>query len=158
MVMPARKTFVQWLNKCQNGRTRKSTQAVAAEALREYDEGNNKEAEHLLTQVKFEWYHSEEKHSRKEGYLYHASRMKQAKNKLKPNGISHTVYPDQPCTDFDEWSAYITRQEVARDADTFKAYCDQVVEDFQREIQEELKDFHKKFDGLWDDFKNSITG
>jgi hypothetical protein len=158
MVMPARKTFVQWLNKCQNGRTRNSTQAVAVEALKEYDEGNNKEAEHLLTQVKFEWYDSEEKHSRNEGYHYHASRMKQAKNKLKPNGISHTVYPDQPCTDFDEWSAYITRQEVARDADTFKAYCDQVVEDFQREIQEELKDFHKKFDGLWDDFKNSITG
>ena len=77
---------------------------------------------------------------------------------LKPNGISHTVYPDQPCTDFDEWSAYITRQEVARDADTFKAYCDQVVKDFQREIQEELKDFHKKFDGLWDDFKNSLKG
>lgn len=77
---------------------------------------------------------------------------------LKPNGISHTVYPDQPCTDFDEWSASITRQEVARDADKFKAYCDQVVEDFQREIAQELRDFHKKFDGLWDDFKNSITG
>ena len=37
-------------------------------------------------------------------------------------------------------------------------YYFQVVEDFQREIQEELKDFHKKFDGLWHDFKNSITG
>jgi hypothetical protein len=134
MVMPARKTFVQWLNKCQNGRTRKSTQAVAIEALREYDEGNKKEAEHLLTQVKFEWYQSEEKHSRNEGYLYHASRMKQAKNKLKPNGISHTVYPDQPAEDFNEWTANFTRQEVARDAEEFK----------------------RKFDSLWSDFKKTI--
>ena len=55
---------------------------------------------------------------------------------LKPNKISHTVYPDQPCTDFHEWTAYITRQEVARDADEFK----------------------RKFDALWADFKNSITG
>lgn len=75
---------------------------------------------------------------------------------LKPNGISHTVYPDQPCTDFHEWTAYITRQEVARDADQFKVYCDKVVADFQREIQEELKDFHTKFDALWADFKDSF--
>ena len=55
---------------------------------------------------------------------------------LKPNGISHTVYPDQPAEDFNEWTANFTRQEVARDADEFKP----------------------KFDALWSDFKNSITG
>jgi hypothetical protein len=74
----------------------------------------------------------------------------------KPNGISHTVYPDQPCSDFHEWSAYITGKEIEREADQFKAYCDQVVADFQREIQEELKDFHTKFDSLWADFKDQL--
>ena len=52
----------------------------------------------------------------------------------KPNGISHTVYPDQPCSDFHEWTAYITGKEIEREADQLKAYCDQVVADFQREI------------------------
>jgi len=75
---------------------------------------------------------------------------------LKPNKISHTVYPDQPAQDFNEWTANFTRQEVARDADQFKVYCDKVVADFQREIQEELKDFHTKFDALWADFKDSF--
>ena len=55
---------------------------------------------------------------------------------LKPNGISHTVYPDEPCTDFNEWTANFTRQEVARDLDEFK----------------------RKFDSLWSDFKKQIAG
>lgn len=55
---------------------------------------------------------------------------------LKPNGISHTVYPDQPAEDFNEWTANFTRQEVARDADEFK----------------------RKFDALWSDFKKSFAG
>ncbi len=53
---------------------------------------------------------------------------------LKPNGISHTVYPDQPAKSFNEWTANFTRQEVARDADDFK----------------------RKFDALWDAFKQDI--
>ena len=53
---------------------------------------------------------------------------------LKPNGISHTVYPDHPAEDFNEWTANFTRQEVARDADEFK----------------------RKFDALWSDFKNQL--
>ena len=53
---------------------------------------------------------------------------------LKPNGISHTVYPDQPCTDFNEWTANFTRQEIVRDVDEFK----------------------RKFDALWDAFKRDI--
>ena len=55
---------------------------------------------------------------------------------LKPNGISHTVYPDHPAEDFNEWTANFTRQEVARDADEFK----------------------RKFDSLWSDFKKQIAG
>ena len=53
---------------------------------------------------------------------------------LKPNGISHTVYPDQAAESFNDWTANFTRQEVARDADDFK----------------------RKFDALWDAFKKSI--
>ena len=53
---------------------------------------------------------------------------------LKPNGISHTVYPDQPTDEFNEWTATFTLQEVARDADEFK----------------------RKFDSLWSDFKKTI--
>jgi len=55
---------------------------------------------------------------------------------LKPNGISHTVYPDEPCTDFNEWTANFTRQEVARDLDEFK----------------------RKFDALWSDLKKNTFG
>ena len=32
---------------------------------------------------------------------------------IKPNGISHTVYPDQPADDFNEWTANFTRQAVS---------------------------------------------
>jgi hypothetical protein len=53
---------------------------------------------------------------------------------LKPNGISHTVYPDQPADDFNEWTANFTRQEIVRDVDEFK----------------------RKFDALWDAFKRDI--
>jgi len=53
---------------------------------------------------------------------------------LKPNGVSHTVYPDQSAESFNDWTANFTRQEVARDADDFK----------------------RKFDSLWDAFKKSI--
>ena len=53
---------------------------------------------------------------------------------LKPNGGSHTVYPDEPAESFNEWTANFTRQEVARDADEFK----------------------RKFDALWDAFKQDI--
>lgn len=55
---------------------------------------------------------------------------------LKPNGISHTVYPDEPCTDYNEWTANFTRQEVARDLDDFK----------------------RKFDALWSDLKKNTFG
>jgi hypothetical protein len=53
---------------------------------------------------------------------------------LKPNGISHTVYPDQPADDFNEWTANFTRQEIVRDVDEFK----------------------RKFDALWEEFKQDV--
>ena len=57
-----------------------------------------------------------------------------------PENVSGKFYVDSQCIDCDlcreTAPANFTRQEVARDADEFK----------------------RKFDGLWADFKNSITG
>ena len=53
---------------------------------------------------------------------------------LKPNGISHTVYPEKPARNYNEWIAHITASSIKRDADTFK----------------------EKFDALWADFMNEI--
>lgn len=54
---------------------------------------------------------------------------------LKPNGISHTVYPDEPAQGFNDWMNKSRQQLMASDADEFK----------------------RKFDALWADFKKSIT-
>jgi hypothetical protein len=54
---------------------------------------------------------------------------------LKPNKIARTVYPDQPCTDFNEWSASITRAEIQHSADDFKAKFDALWDAFKRDIQ-----------------------
>lgn len=54
---------------------------------------------------------------------------------LKPNGIARTIYPEQACTDFNEWSAHITAQEIVRDADDFKRKFDSLWSDFKRNIQ-----------------------
>ena len=43
---------------------------------------------------------------------------------LKPNGISHTVYPENPAKDYNEWIEHITRKEVEYYADDFKAKFD----------------------------------
>lgn len=77
---------------------------------------------------------------------------------LKPNGISHTVYPDQPATDFNEWTANFTRQEVARDADKFKQNADNLWRDTYYRSPYEADKFKRKFDSLWSDFKKSIAG
>ena len=77
---------------------------------------------------------------------------------LKPNGISHTVYPDQPAEDFNEWTANFTRQEVARDADAHKKKFDDLWADTYSKNADEADEFKRKFDALWADFKNSITG
>jgi hypothetical protein len=53
-------------------------------------------------------------------------------SKLK---ISHTVYPDDPAKDFNDWAANFAKKEVARDADEFK----------------------REFDALWNKFRTSIT-
>ncbi len=54
---------------------------------------------------------------------------------LKPNGVSHTVYPDEPAGSFNEWTANFTRQEVARDADDFKRKFDALLDAFKKDIQ-----------------------
>jgi hypothetical protein len=54
---------------------------------------------------------------------------------LKPNGISHTVYPDKPAQGFNDWIDNRRSQIIARDVDEYK----------------------RKFDALWADFKKSIT-
>ncbi len=77
---------------------------------------------------------------------------------LKPNGISHTVYPDQPAEDFNEWTANFTRQEVARDADEFKQNADKLWADTYYRSPDEADEFKRKFDSLWSDFKKQIAG
>lgn len=83
--------------------------------------------------------------------------------RLKPNGISHTTYPDNPATDFNQWIAHITSQEVARDADEFQRKADE----FQRKAEilwadtffktgDEADEYKRKFDSLWNDFKKSV--
>jgi thiaminase len=54
---------------------------------------------------------------------------------LKPNGISHTVYPENPAKDYNEWIEHITRKEVEYYADDFKAKFDRLWADFKRDIQ-----------------------
>jgi hypothetical protein len=76
---------------------------------------------------------------------------------MKPNGISHTVYPDQPAEDFNEWTANFTRQEVARDADEFKKKADTLWAITYYRSADEADEFKRKFDALWSDFKRSIT-
>ncbi len=77
---------------------------------------------------------------------------------LKPNGISHTVYPDQPAEDFNEWTANFTRREVARDADDFKKKADDLWADTYYRSADDADEFKRKFDNLWADFKKSIAG
>jgi len=54
---------------------------------------------------------------------------------LKPNGISHTVYPENPAKDYNEWIEHITRKEVEYYADDFKDKFDRLWADFKRDIQ-----------------------
>jgi hypothetical protein len=66
--------------------------------------------------------------------------------RLKPNGISHTAYPDQPCTDFNEWSAHITAQEVLRETEKFK-----------QDLKEALDVFFKeRVEWMFEEFKKEI--
>ena len=75
---------------------------------------------------------------------------------LKPNGVSHTVYPDEPAASFNEWTANFTRKEVARDADDFKRNADNLWADTYFRSAHEADDFKRKFDALWAKFKQDI--
>ena len=58
---------------------------------------------------------------------------------LKPNGISHTVYPDNPAKDYNEWMEHITASSIKRDADTFKQKFDALWAEFMQEIENHAK-------------------
>jgi hypothetical protein len=58
---------------------------------------------------------------------------------LKPNGISHTVYPDNPAKDYNEWMEHITAKSIERDADIFKQQLDALWADFKKQIQNHAK-------------------
>ena len=58
---------------------------------------------------------------------------------LKPNGISHTVYPDNPANDYNEWMQHITASSIKRDADTFKQKLDALWDEFTKEIYKHAK-------------------
>jgi len=54
--------------------------------------------------------------------------------RLKPTGISHTVYPDQPANDYNEWSAHIASREIVRDLDEFKRKFDSMFNELKTQI------------------------
>jgi hypothetical protein len=53
---------------------------------------------------------------------------------LKPNGISHTVYPEKPAKDFNDWMEHNTT----------------------RNVQATLDNYEEKFAKLWADFKRDV--
>ena len=73
---------------------------------------------------------------------------------IKPNKISHTVYPDHPAQDYNDWTAHITSQEIVRDADAFKEKVDNLWADTYYRLPTE--EYKEKFDALWADFKKQI--
>jgi hypothetical protein len=76
--------------------------------------------------------------------------------RLKPNGISHTAYPEKPCTDFHEWTAYITRSEMKQELTEFEEWCDDLVKDFERTMKMELATFKYKLDEHITNLRNEI--
>ena len=62
-----------------------------------------------------------------------------AKNTLKPNGISHTVMPEDPAKDYNEWMEHITAKSIDRDADIFKQKLDELWADFKEQIKQHTK-------------------
>lgn len=75
---------------------------------------------------------------------------------LKPNGISHTVYPDNPAKDYNEWMEHITASSIKRDADTFKEKFRVLWADTYFRSPDEADDYKREFDALWDEFTNEI--
>ncbi len=61
------------------------------------------------------------------------------KKTLKPNGISHTVMPEDPAKDYNEWMEHITAKSIDRDADIFKQKLEELWADFKEQIQQHTK-------------------
>ena len=64
---------------------------------------------------------------------------KQMDKTLKPNGISHTVMPEDPAKDYNEWMEHITAKSIDREADIFKQKLDELWADFKEQIQQHTK-------------------
>tara|TARA_R100001510_G_C7634260_1_gene192690 strand:+ start:514 stop:771 length:258 start_codon:yes stop_codon:yes gene_type:complete len=79
-----------------------------------------------------------------------------AKNTLKPNGISHTVMPEDPASNYNEWMEHITASSIERDADLFKKKFDVLWAWTYFEDAGAASDFKKEYDALWADFKKQI--
>ena len=75
---------------------------------------------------------------------------------LKPNGISHTVYPDNPAKDYNEWMEHITASSIKRDAATFKEKLDAWWADTYFRNADEADDYKRKFDVVWSEFIQEI--
>ena len=76
---------------------------------------------------------------------------------LKPNGISHTVMPEDFAKDYNEWMEHITASSIKRDADTFKEKFRRLVgRHFIFRNADEADDYKRKFDALWDKFTKKL--
>ena len=75
---------------------------------------------------------------------------------LKPNGVSHTVYPDNPAKDYNEWMEHITASSIKRDADTFKEKIDDLWADTYFGNADEDHEYKRKFDVVWSEFIQEI--
>lgn len=75
---------------------------------------------------------------------------------LKPNGVSHTVYPDNPAKDYNEWMEHITASSIKRDADTFKQKLDALWANTYFMNKATVDDYKREFDAVWDKFIQEI--
>ena len=64
---------------------------------------------------------------------------------LKPNRIARTVYPEQPCTDYSEWTAHITSREISREVEAFKKELHtSLVEFFEQRMEAMFSEFQRQ--------------
>ena len=79
-----------------------------------------------------------------------------AKETLKPNGISHTVMPEDPAKNYNEWMEHITAKSIERDADAFKRELDWLWQCHWFKSAEEADRFKAQYDRIWNKFKKEI--
>ncbi len=82
--------------------------------------------------------------------------LKQMDKTLKPNGISHTVMPEDPAKDYNAWMEHITAKSIERDADEFKRQLDWLWQCHWFRSPEEADRFKTQYDRIWKKFKKEI--